>query len=362
MRRTFYHRTYVTFVILLVLMLCSCKDSKIAKDMEGTWKRSYVTSYENGTKSHVDEQISFHYDATDKKKDGGTFVEMCTGQEETDEDEISAKYRWVSKIEGTWEIKMGNLYQYYNMSTLEVKIGKDDVDWKINDIWLWDDWLGLMKDMLDIYKELKKEVYRQQFNIYENINNQYNEDIGFLDVRIKGDVLSYETSDMGRLEYYRVKEKRTQDKNRKIIKGDNKQNDDMTTENSSYKDAYFIELVINWDKMHESRTFDNLESCPYAKTVKFYGQSMSGKEAARIKQKALKDDTGYSQESSNIVVTRISDKRVKCEFEKRTVSKGETKVYPSCYLYFIHDSDGHWYIDEESDAITDKNMKRIGNN
>ena len=207
-----YKSKNALLVIAVVLVLCSCKDTKIAKNMEGTWKRSYVTSYEDGTKSHVDEQITYNYDASDKENDGGTFVEICTGQEEADDDEFNAKYRWVSKIEGTWKIELGNLYQHYNISTLEVEIGKDDVDLKVKDeAWLWNDWGELLSAGLyaqqTFYKDLKKNTYKELFRTYKRLNNQDNQDIGFPDVQINGSVLSYETSDMGKVKFYRVKEK-----------------------------------------------------------------------------------------------------------------------------------------------------------
>ena len=207
-----YKSKNALLVIAVVLVLCSCKDTKIAKNMEGTWKRSYVTSYEDGTKSHVNEQITYNYDASDKENDGGTFVEICTGQEEADDDEFNAKYRWVSKIEGTWKIELGNLYQHYNISTLEVEIGKDDVDLKVKDeAWLWNDWGELLSAGLyaqqTFYKDLKKNTYKELFRAYKRLNNQDNQDIGFPDVQINGSVLSYETSDMGKVKFYRVKEK-----------------------------------------------------------------------------------------------------------------------------------------------------------
>lgn len=139
-------------------------------------------------------------------------MEMCTGQEEADEDEINAKYRWVSKIEGTWKIEFGTLYQHYNLSTLEVEIGKDDVDLKIKDeAWLWNDWGDLLTAGIyakqTIYENLKKETYKELFRSYKRLNNQTSQDIGFPNVQINGSVMSYETSDMGKVKFYRVKEK-----------------------------------------------------------------------------------------------------------------------------------------------------------
>ena len=203
-----------------VLTLFSCKDSEIAKEMEGTWKSNFVTSYEDGTKSYVEELITYTYDATDEEKDGGTFTEICTGQEEADEDEINAKYRWVSKIEGTWKIELGTLFQHYNLSTLDVEIGKDDVDFKIkSEAWLRNDWGELMSTGFyvknTIHDNLKKETYKELFRTYKKHNNQDSQDIGFNNVEIKDNILSYETGDMGKVKFYRVKEKGTQNYKRK---------------------------------------------------------------------------------------------------------------------------------------------------
>lgn len=213
------NRKSILLVSLILLFMCSCKDSEIAKNMEGTWKRSSVTSYDDGTKSYVDEQITFTYDATATEENDGTFTEISTGQEEEDEDEINAKYRWVSKIEGTWKIEQGTLYMHYNLSTLEVEIGKDDVNLKIKyEAWLWNDWAGLLTagqySQQNIYKELKKETYRQLFRSYKSHNDQDYDNLGFSEVKINGNIMSYETSDMGKIKYYRVKKRETQEPNR----------------------------------------------------------------------------------------------------------------------------------------------------
>ena len=218
----FHLNNQALFVLSFLLTLCSCKDTKIAKDMEGTWKRSYVTSYEDGTKSHVDEQVTFTYDASDEENDGGSFVEICTGQEEVDEDEANTKYRWVSKIEGTWKIELGTLYQRYNLSTLEVEIGKDDIDMKIKDeAWLWNDWWNLLTAGLyakqNILENLKKETYKELFRSYQRQNIAYKQDLGFNDVQIHGNVMSYETGDMGRVKLYRVKERKERQPNSKGV-------------------------------------------------------------------------------------------------------------------------------------------------
>ena len=250
----FHLNNQALFVLSFLLTLCSCKDAKIAKDMEGTWKRSYVTSYEDGTKSYVDEQVTFTYDASDEENVGGSFVEICTGQEEVDEDEANTKYRWVSKIEGTWKIELGTLYQRYNLSTLEVEIGKDDIDMKIKDeAWLWNDWWNLLTAGLyakqNILENLKKETYKELFRSYQRQNTAYKQDLGFNDVQIHGNVMSYETGDMGRVKLYRVKERKERQPNRKDVTDipmkQSEENTDNDTEKISIENVEYLDNVVN---------------------------------------------------------------------------------------------------------------------
>lgn len=205
-------RTNIAIVLLLLTSFCcfSCKDAEIAKEMEGTWTTSYVESFEDGTKSYIDEQITFIND--NPETDGGSFVEIRTGNEELDEDEVHAKYRWASRIEGTWEINIEDLVLHYNISTLEVEIGKDDVDLDISgEAWIKYDWGSLLMGGLylnaNLYKELKKEVYKNLFRHYKEINDNSNNDGNvFPNVQIKGSILSFETSDMGRIEFSRIED------------------------------------------------------------------------------------------------------------------------------------------------------------
>ncbi len=121
------------------------------------------------------------------------------------------------------------------------------------------------------------------------------------------------------------------------------------------KETSFVELIKKWDEMHNNNSFNDVANCPYAESIYFYGSKMSGTKAAQAKQKAV-EGTDYQQESTNIKITRISDKLVVCDFEKHTHSNGKSKVHPDCYLYFEDEGEGVWKIKEESDAITDQNL------
>ena len=136
---------------------------------------------------------------------------------------------------------------------------------------------------------------------------------------------------------------------------------DDSVELTPEKATSFVELIKKWDEMHNNKQFDDISNCPYAETVYFYGTKMSGTKAAKAKKKAV-EGTDYQQESTNIRITKISDKLVVCDFEKHTKSNGRTKKHPGCYLFFVDEGEGVWKIKEESDTVTDNNLleKRIG--
>ena len=242
-------RLLIVLFFFAIVFLSSCKDSELAKEMEGTWTTSYVMSYEDGTKSYIDEQVTFKKD--DSNKDGGSFIEIRTGQEEEDGDDYNVKYSWISKIAGTWEVNIESLEMIYNISSLEVEVGKDDVDYNLkNDAFLWNDWGTLITSGLyinnNLYKELKKETYRRLFRYYKKTNNDIkNNGVSFSDVQIHGSVLSFETADMGRIKYYRVKEgnKLKRKKKEEITDDDNKDKQAELLQDDENSDAITTEEI-----------------------------------------------------------------------------------------------------------------------
>lgn len=233
------HNYGMALMLLITSILYSCDDSKLAKEMEGTWTTSYISSYEDGTKSYIDEQVTFKNDNADK--DGGSFYEIRTGKEELDEDEVNVKYRWISRIEGTWVINMEDLVLNYNISTLEVDVGKEDVNFDFKGkAYLWNNWGSLLMNGLylnnNLYKELKKSCYKEMFRYYARVRN-YTKDNGFSfsNVQIKGSILSYETDDLDRIEYSRVKDGQSflYSKNDGVTEIENKEEDNIYSSSSN---------------------------------------------------------------------------------------------------------------------------------
>ena len=136
--------------------------------------------------------------------------------------------------------------------------------------------------------------------------------------------------------------------------------DEASLPNSQNQDKESFALLIKaWDELHALDTYDR-ESLLYANTVKFYGMTVSGYEAKERLLKLLQKSPDFHQTSTNIRVTRESNRLVRCKFDKQTSSNGQSKVYPS-YLVFELGDDGSWRIVEESDEITDRNLSKRKN-
>ena len=122
-------------------------------------------------------------------------------------------------------------------------------------------------------------------------------------------------------------------------------------------DTFFCQQIDKWNDMYHHRRFENSSNNPYAETVMFYGKRMTGKEVVKMNLDFLRNNPDFRQDCYNIKVIKLSDSRVRCNFDKRVTINGQTKEYPS-YLYFTKEFGNNWLIDEESDEITDRNLRK----
>lgn len=122
-------------------------------------------------------------------------------------------------------------------------------------------------------------------------------------------------------------------------------------------DSFFCQQIDKWNDMYHHRRFENSSNNPYAETVMFYGKRMTGKEVVKMNLDFLRNNPDFRQDCYNIKVIKLSDSRVRCNFDKRVTINGQTKEYPS-YLYFTKEFGNNWLIDEESDEITDRNLRK----
>ena len=303
--------------LLCTLLLNSCKDSMLSEEIEGTWETSVITSYDDGTKGHRNDQLTFKRGQT--TNNGGVFSEKCIYEDEIDDEEGNIKYKYTSTIEGTWEIKKGNLSLHYNISTLEVTLRKKDVefDWQ----YVIADSCGSSSIFEDGYeqdqfiKKLKKHSYKELFRYYKEFNKDTDDDdLSYSNVEIKGSVLSFDTSDVGRVEYNRVK-------NIHPITNDE---EDKTKDESDYQHErggvigdYQVSMYYDIDKDNNVSGYYYYGSQGPEKKICFTGKIVSKKSKEQLTLKCENQDIfdGYFDENrSNYTGTFSNINNKKLEF------------------------------------------------
>ena len=73
----------------------------------------------------------------------------------------------------------------------------------------------------------------------------------------------------------------------------------------------------------------------------------------------LQKTPDYEQVSYRLKATKTDASHVRCDFLKRTIAQGKTRVYPSYLIYVTEDNGTSWKIERESDQVTDKNLEKM---
>ena len=114
----------------------------------------------------------------------------------------------------------------------------------------------------------------------------------------------------------------------------------------------------SWDNLHNLRQNDDFKF-EYAPSVDYYGMKMTREKVQQSKTAFLQKTTDYEQVSYRLKATKMDARHVRCDFLKRTLAQGKTRVYPS-YLIFVTENNGtSWQIERESDQVTDKNLEKM---
>ena len=132
---------------------------------------------------------------------------------------------------------------------------------------------------------------------------------------------------------------------------------DDETSLSADDETFFKQQVENWDNMHNQQTYEDDGYTLYSNRVYYYGKNISVEDVVRSNQDFCLKNPDFWQESKNIQVTKITETRVVCDFDKHVHLNGESDIYRS-YLFFVEERNGNWTIEEESDLVTDRNLKK----
>ena len=220
------------FFIGVSLLFVSCDDTKLAQQLEGAWTGGYNMSYDDGSKERVTETLLFSYNEN-SDDDNGTFTELLEGKMHIDDTDGSMTCKYHSRIEGRYEVLAGDLYLYYNMSTLAVDVDENDIDISFDHALDQLEYEAASVEYItstlrspkeEMAKEAKKEIYRTLFHQYK----QTDEDVGFLDLKVSDTEMSFDTEDMGRFTFHRKSTPKSQDSSDSVSKSNHKKGTDMS--------------------------------------------------------------------------------------------------------------------------------------
>ena len=202
-------RTIIVLFILSAAGLMSCSDVKLARSIDGKWETSLNLTDEYGDPFVKKLIYEFDYKANGEKT-GGKMTEYNENIIEDDSEGIVIKCNVRSSIEGEYTVFFGDLEIMYYLPTLEVTI--EDLEWHLSDdadfyTSFGAEILGdeIMSEMIeDELEGMKKEVYDSLYEQYE-ADNRGAEEEGYCypELEVKGDIMSFLTSDMGRMYFDR---------------------------------------------------------------------------------------------------------------------------------------------------------------
>lgn len=203
-------RTIIVLFILSAAGLMSCSDVKLARSIDGKWETSLNLTDEYGDPFVKKLIYEFDYKANGEKT-GGKMTEYNENIIEDDSEGIVIKCNVRSSIEGEYTVFFGDLEIMYYLPTLEVTI--EDLEWHLSDdadfyTSFGAEILGdeIMSEMIeDELEGMKKEVYDSLYEQYE-ADNRGAEEEGYCypELEVKGGIMSFLTSDMGRM-YFDIK-------------------------------------------------------------------------------------------------------------------------------------------------------------
>lgn len=195
-------------------ILSSCEDAKLAKAVDGKWEANITLKDEYGTPYTQRQIYDFKYQESDDK-DGGIVTESTITSMTEEVDDIEVSYTTTSTIKGEWEVIFGDLYFTYNLSTLDVAITNVDYQLSENaDFSTKMDYaeaaigMALLGQELinkdELTEDIRKNAYQSFYEDYESSNNE-GDGSYYEDLKIGNNVMSFKTSDIGRMELKRVK-------------------------------------------------------------------------------------------------------------------------------------------------------------
>lgn len=362
----------IFLVSVTAVLLTSCTDQRLSKEIEGTWKGSMVIA--NDDQSREQQTIYDKYDYVGKGNEGKLTEVIVSNIKDIDLDEATMDVGYQSYIEGTWKIDDGQLYTSYDVTTLKVKVDENKV--KVR----WNSFLGVLSDMYEKYGGLifgnstQKEIVDEiQKKIYKTMFHQYQDDesdeASYPELTIENGNMSYKTSDAGTVHFKKVKTNINkvfngyEDDDDVEVKSAASSTSTTTTSDTggsktTDKDRDdIIDLIEAWDELHVGITMEQVNDV-YAPTVSFYGMNLNRSQVFSKISSLITNTPDFSQNSHDFTFTEQPNGDVMVEFTKSTVANGRSHDYPGYLVVKRSSNDYGWSVLKESDKVTDRNLQK----
>lgn len=193
----------IALVALMMVMMSSCQDGRIAKQADGCWHYGLTTTFDDGSKTETDIYLLL---AKFEDIDGGRFMESTVSSAmyyDYEGNAYNVPYR--TNIRGWWEIVAGDMHLEYEIETLKVAAYQDDIKMDLGDDPFVQAYVSQMysgfEGALDILysrvaESFNKEMYTEMFHLY-SLDNEC--DYPYSNVEVAGSTLSFESIDFGRV-------------------------------------------------------------------------------------------------------------------------------------------------------------------
>lgn len=330
------------FLASIAIVCTSCSDMLLANNIDGTWKTNFSDEDDD---AKLDVELYMKFETTDRfLNHKGNLAEVFDGSMDLGE---GLTYNFKCYVEGTWEIKDGELYVDLDAHSLKLKFdGVDEIKQELTD-------------------EMRKEIKKDSEDSYEDLD-------------IDGDRMELKDSDYGKLRFKKI------DKDIDKIFREGDDDDDSSDDDSSDATATdsavgtttmmpggsssdgnisssdenaIAKVVGEWDELHNDNDIDEVDDV-FAPTVEFYGQTLSrGDVATKIRQ-LCNSTPDFNQNSHNLSYKVLGNGDVMVEFTKSTLANGRRHDYPSYLVLKRSSNDYGWSIIKESDLVTDRNLQK----
>lgn len=189
--------------MIIMVLLSSCNyDGNLAEDVSGCWSYGYKTSYDDGSKTETHVYINFNKDVG---LNGGDFMESMVSSANYHHDEDPYTVPYCTTIEGTWEILDGDLYQKYDISTLQVNAYQDSIKATSYEnafaIAFMSQYISKSFYLGQVAEQFNRDMYKEMFHEYKAYNDNR---IACMNVEVVDSVLYFDSSDLGRVECEKI--------------------------------------------------------------------------------------------------------------------------------------------------------------